>query len=125
MSENLSNGYIKLFGKEDVSDIAAMLFKAQYSVSLFKRKSTGRAYESFIKFWKYGYEPKDDGSEQLGTFGAVQLGSEKDRLELGRFLLKNGYTVTICKKKRENGRPYEYFVRYCIMNFEDEEGEEE
>ena len=49
--------------------------------------------------------------EKIGDFGYIRVNGEEDRLMIQRIALKNGYTVSTARRKK-NGRSYEYFVKY-------------
>lgn len=54
---------------------------------------------------------------EQGDEGYLRVGNEADRIEIASILCKNGYTVSIKRKKR-NGKTYEYYVYYKMEDSE-------
>jgi len=49
--------------------------------------------------------------DKIGESGYIRVAGEEDRLAIQRIALKNGYTVSTARRKK-NGKAYEYFVKY-------------
>ena len=54
--------------------------------------------------------------------GLLSINNEEDRIAVLTILAKNGYTVSIARKKK-NGRSFQYFVKYEMIDQEIKEGE--
>lgn len=94
---------------DDRDEIARLLSKTGYSVHLIKEKPAGRnAYEYFVEFWD---ESNRNGQKIYcnGRDGGRQL-NEAERLTLGWFLQKAGYTVKQGDEKQKTTTVY--YVEY-------------
>lgn len=52
---------------------------------------------------------------EIGDVGYLKIDNNEDRIAVASVLLTNGYTVSIVRKKK-NGKAYEYYVKYELMD---------
>ena len=53
--------------------------------------------------------------EPVGVHGYLKIGNEADRVTVASILYKNGYSVSPVRRKK-NGKTYEYYVEFAIMD---------
>ena len=59
---------------------------------------------------------------QLGDVGYLRIGNEDERVNVSGILVKNGYTVSIVRQKK-NGKAFDYFVKYELKEKDLKDGD--
>lgn len=54
---------------------------------------------------------------EIGDIGYLKISNEADRATVANILFRNGYTVQT-KRRKKNGKTYEYYVHYEMRNAE-------
>lgn len=54
---------------------------------------------------------------EIGDNGYLKIANEADRATVANILFRNGYTVQT-KRRKKNGKTYEYYVHYEMRNAE-------
>lgn len=60
---------------------------------------------------------------ELGDSGFLKISNETDRATVATILYRNGYTVDT-KRRKKNGKTFEYYVHYEMKDSDIKEGGE-